>query len=173
MQNLKLTPAMQFVLHSMLSLILGALSALLMAIGQMAFTGSASLPAVLAAGLSAFVVYFSTHLQALWSNPQTVQAALDAANEAKGMASSVIASHQQLSAVVSTLVQTTSTQSAQPPVTVVNNPPAIASVEPLSAHVPAPAPVPQPAPVAQSAPAAQPFSLPTISGFLPVVKPGQ
>ncbi len=170
----KLTPAMQFVVHSLLSVFIGALVAGLSVIAEDTFTGKADLKTVCGLALTAFGVYFTTNLSKIWSNPQTAQAALDAANEAKQLASQIAAGHQYLQGMIHALSAQPAAQPAQPPVSVhvSTTPASVVQASDSASAMSVPEQPTQNMPVAQPAPApaiAPALSLPTISQLLPVV----
>lgn len=120
-KNLRLTTSMQFVLHSLLSLVIGAAIAGLTVLGQGLFATGSNPQVVLATGLSAFIAWFSHGFIALINNPQTLQAGLDSVKELQGQVTNLEASHSNLQNVVNTLVQAAQ-QPVQMPVQPVSNP---------------------------------------------------
>ena len=112
MFGLKLTPALTFVLHSLLSIFIGGLASTLIFVGQNAFTGKGNLETVLSAGLVGFGVYFTTNINKLWAAPQTAQAALDMGNDLKDGFNNLASSHQQLAAFIHASTQQNAQQTA-------------------------------------------------------------
>jgi hypothetical protein len=141
------TPAITYVLHSVFSIIIGALVGGLIYFGQYAFTGSADTRAVFLSALSGALLYFSTHIGALANSPQAAQAESDGLGQVKASVEDLIASHNNLLNFL--------TQAPTPA---------------PSVSAPTPQAVPQPAPqFVQVAPA--PFSFQATQTFptLPVV----
>src|SRR5579883_1010887 len=159
--TLKMTTAIQFVFHSLISILLGAFASGIVTVGELAFTGKGDLSSILLTGLGALFVYFTTHLKSLWASPQTMQALLDAYNELKASYSQLAAHHQWLSNTVNAIVQANAGMPVQVHVT---TPPASAPV-PVSATASQAAS--QPAPSAPAPVVASQFSLPTVSGLFP------
>ena len=141
LKNFHLTSAMTYLLHSVFSIVIGALVSFLVYIGSNAFTGTADLKAVLLSGLSGLVIYFTTHIGALTNSPQAAQAEQDALGEVKSTLTTLVSSHQSLSAVVNALVQ-----AQQQPASAPAPQPAVFNPAP-SANAPVPQlPFPTPAP---------------------------
>ncbi len=103
--NFHLSSAMTYILHSVFSIIIGALVSFLVYIGSNAFTGTADLRAVLLSGLSCLVIYFTTHIGALVNSPQAIQARADGLKELEDSVMQLATSHQNLIGLVNGLLQ--------------------------------------------------------------------
>jgi hypothetical protein len=85
LKNFHLSSNMLWLLHSCVSIVIGALVSGLLYIGQNAFNGSADVKAVALGGVSSLVVYFTSHIGPLFNSPQALQAGGDALDEVKAV----------------------------------------------------------------------------------------
>ena len=90
MSNLRFTPAITFVIHTAISILVGAIVAGLTALMQIIVTSSDP-RVILATSVSAFLAWFVHGFVSLAISPQLVQAESDAFSELKG----VVESHTQ------------------------------------------------------------------------------
>lgn len=168
-QNLKLTTAQSFVLHTLLSIFFGGVATGVTGIASQVASGHMSLPVLLGVGLAGFGGWFVKGFVSLEGNAQTSQAVLDTINEVKSTVSQVIGSHQELRATVNAMVAA----NAQPVQVHVTTPPA-APATPVSAPAPQAASQPAQSATTPFAPMLNlPTSLPSVSGYIPVVPPVQ
>lgn len=126
-QNLKITAAQTFILHTLFSLAIGGLGAGLMAAGQAALSKGLDLPMILGVGIAAFTASFMRGFVSLESNPQFAQAILDSVADVKQ------------------LIVNAQSVPAQPPVIIHNNippAPAAAPATPVTVAQPQPQFVP-------------------------------
>jgi hypothetical protein len=109
MSNLRFTPAITFVIHTAISILVGAIVAGLTALMQIIFTSSDP-RVILATSTSAFLAWFVHGFVSLAKSPQLVQAESDAFSELKGVVEShtqAISALQQFSAPVAPAPQFT------------------------------------------------------------------
>lgn len=112
LRNLHLSASLIAVLHTLLSIVIGAMVSFLTFIGQNAFVGSTNLRSVLLTGLAGAATYFVANIRVLLTSPQVAQAESDVLNGVQsGLGDlvtrfeSLVESHQNLSAVVNSIVQ--------------------------------------------------------------------
>lgn len=83
LKNLKITPAMSFVFHSGIGLIVGVVVSVVTAVGQAVLNTGLNIHVIYGAGIAAFLTSLGHSFFALRSNPQTQQAITDVAGELK------------------------------------------------------------------------------------------
>ena len=111
LKNFHLSTNILFLMHSFLSIVIGAVVAGLVFIGSNAFTGTADIRAVLLSGLSVMVVYFTSHIGPLFTSPQAIAAGSDALADVKA----VVDSHSQAIASLQALASSASPPPQNPP----------------------------------------------------------
>ena len=101
LKNFHLSTNILFLMHSFLSIVIGAVVAGLVFIGSNAFTGTADIRAVLLSGLSVMVVYFTSHIGPLFTSPAAIAAGSDALAEVKAVVDAHTNAIAQLQALAS------------------------------------------------------------------------
>ena len=136
-KNLKLTSAMQFVLHSALSILIGAFTAGLTVVAQNAFSHGTNIQTALAMGISAFSAWFIHGFVSLAGSSQLGQAEADAMGELKSTIADLVSSHQTL---ISFLTGGSSTSSNTPQPAPVPSQPVAQMPFPTQTATPSPIP---------------------------------
>lgn len=113
LKNFHLSTNILLLLHSFLSIVIGALVAGLVFIGSNAFTGNADIRAVLLSGLSVTAVYFTSHIGPLFTSPQAIAAGEDALAELKDLVDQHTGAIAQLQALAASTPPTTPAAPAQ------------------------------------------------------------
>ena len=112
---MKLTNAQAFVLHTLLSVLMGALfagvTALIQAVGS---NGSIDIRVAVSAGVAAFLAWFGKGLVSLESNPQTAQAMFDTLKEVQASHNTLLQQVSNLGGIVTSLLHITNAAQARP-----------------------------------------------------------
>lgn len=137
LKNFHLSTNILLLLHSFLSIVIGALVAGLVFIGSNAFTGNADIRAVLLSGLSVTAVYFTSHIGPLFTSPQALAAGEDALQEVKAVVDAHTSAIAQLQALASSAPPSTPPAPAQPqqfafPYAPSNTFPSVPAVQPVA-----------------------------------------